>query len=443
MADEDDLTTDATPIEEAAPAAGAPRRRGSTRRLTLFMSVFVLGALTIAFFLLTGGNEPETSRLPSGRGDIRTTPGGPRQASSPEYRENLAQANREGFESAVERGASFIPTPEAIPSDVALSDPTTPRPFERPPEPEAPPQTGAALPAPIVLPPPEAPAPPQAAPAAPASPQPAEAPAPDPTLYVEYLATIVKRIEPRASGTAGPTADPPQQQPGQQPPTVPVGARPAPGTAGTAAPGTAPVQQPPPQELETLIQAGDILYAETINASTSDLPTPVLATVVTGQFRDSRLVGAFTVPRNADGMVVQFSTITFPDGRTAPVNAYAIDPTTASSAVSSDIDRRWLDRFGPIVAAGFVAGFAESAAISTGTVTESSDGTTRTISETERTTRQNVAAGLAEAGQGISQVIRDSAPVGPEILLASGTGVAVLFVNPVSLPKQQAEDDPS
>ena len=74
---------------------------------------------------------------------------------------------------------------------------------------------------------------------------------------------------------------------------------------------------------------------------------------------------------------------------------------------------------------------------------EALDGSTTTVVDAEKTTRQNVAAGLSEVGQGISQVIRDSAPVGPEITLASGTGLAILFVNAVALPKQQSEDDPT
>ena len=439
---EDEFTTEATPIDDAAEdQAGPPRRRSSTVRMIMILGTLVVASLAGAFLILSGGEETPPGSLPSGP-QLDHTPGGAQQAASPRYREGLEAVNREGYEQAVEQGESFVPTPETIPTPIDIGNPQTPRPFEPPAQEEPLPQTGEALPAPVVTPPkPPAQAPPTQPVAAPEG-APAQEP-PDASIHVQQMAAIIEQLRPPTPATAFYQQEQPQADAGGGAAGQAALAAATPAGAAAQAAGLLPpgAEQAAEVELETLLQPGDMLYAETINANSSDLPSPILAKVVTGEYSGSRLVGAFTVPPQADGMVIQFATMTLPDGRTTAVNAYAIDPHSASSEVASDVDRRWLSRFGPIIAASFIRGFAESAAIATGTVIQQGDGATVTVTEEERTSRQNVAAGLSEVGQNIAEIVRQSAPTGPEIILASGTGIAVLFVDAVAVPKEDEKDD--
>ena len=429
MAD-DPLSTDPTPISDPAGAAPPRAARGPSTRMLLLLLALIIVAIVASLFILGSAPPPPPSKVQPSPKTIDTTPGGARQASSPQYREGLTKANRDALDRADKTGTSFVPTPETLLTKTDPLPPAAPRPFSGQPQTPAdrPPTTGAPLPAPIILPP--APLPETRKPPPAAAPQPLAAPAaPDLSRYLDEIETTIKSWTPGQSASA--TLPPP---PRQQEPAVPAN----PALAALQAAG-APVPAagaPAPAEVETILKAGDILFAETINANSSDLPAPVAVKVVSGDLSDSRLVGSFQVPESADGMVIKFNRMTLPDGRTAAVQALAVDPATASSAVASDIDRRWLSRFGPIIAASFVKGFAESAAIASSSTIDYGDDVRITTNNAERTSKQNVASGVAEVGRSIADIIRESAPRGPEIILHPGTGLALLFLDTVQLQKR-------
>lgn len=427
----DPLSTDPTPISEQPGAAPSPAARGPSKRMMLVLFAIIGGAVVASLFILGGKPPPPPSKVQSSPDTIDTTPGGARQAASPQYRQGLSQANRDGLARADKTGTSFVPTPETV---LARTDPLPPasqRPFSGQPQPrdDRPPTAGRPLPTPVILPPPPAPEPRKAPPEA--APRPSPAPtAPDLSRYLDEIESTIKHWAPRRSSSEPLTPAPASRQP-----------PPAPANPALAALQAASAPQPAAgaaqaAEFETIIKAGDLLFAETINANSSDLPAPVAVKVVSGELSDSRLVGSFQVPETADGMVIQFNRMTLPDGRTAAVQALAIDPATASSAVASDIDRRWLSRLGPIIAASFVKGFAESAAIASSTTIDYGDDVRITTNDAERTGKQNVASGVAEVGRSIADIIRESAPRGPEIILHPGTGLALLFLDTVQLPKR-------
>ena len=150
----------------------------------------------------------------------------------------------------------------------------------------------------------------------------------------------------------------------------------------------------------------------------------------TGSIKGARLIGAFQVNETTDRLILQFSQMTLPDGSSVAVNAYAVDPVTAQTSVASDVDRRWLERYGPLIAASFVTGFSEAVATAGSTVTVLTEGVTSTQGEPDTT--ESLFAGVAKAGQAIANNIASSAPTGPLVMLESGFPVGVLFIAPVT-----------
>jgi type IV secretory pathway VirB10-like protein len=184
------------------------------------------------------------------------------------------------------------------------------------------------------------------------------------------------------------------------------------------------------QTAEPIIPAGTILYGETLTSSSSDLPGPVLVEVTTGQFKGGRLVGSFQTAESVDRMVVEFTSMTLPDGVSVPVSAYAVDGVSAETAVASDVNRRYVQRYAPVLAAAFITGYAGSAAQPDQQVVELGDGNSVVTGTT--TEKQNLYAGLAAAGEAIGADLIQNAPKGPEVILRSGWPVGIMFVEPVS-----------
>ncbi len=185
---------------------------------------------------------------------------------------------------------------------------------------------------------------------------------------------------------------------------------------------------------DLLFRPGDIIYAETLTSVNSDLRSPVLVEVVSGDYKGARLVGSYTTDDASDRMVVSFNNMTLPDGNVVSVNAYAVDGSTAETAVASDVERRYVARYAPIIAASFISGYASSAASTASTVIGTGDDAT--VSTTEATSKQSFYSGLSSAANAVSSDILANVPDGPKIILRDGYPIGIIFVDPVEAPAE-------
>jgi type IV secretory pathway VirB10-like protein len=106
------------------------------------------------------------------------------------------------------------------------------------------------------------------------------------------------------------------------------------------------------------LKSGDVLYALVTTGVNSDVPAPVTATVLSGAFRRSKLIGAFQ--RFEERLVVVFSRLVRPDGSEVPIEAYAVDPQTTEASVASNVDTHFFSRWGGLIAASFLEGLGEA-----------------------------------------------------------------------------------
>lgn len=191
-------------------------------------------------------------------------------------------------------------------------------------------------------------------------------------------------------------------------------------------------------ERPPIIKAGDIIFAVLNTAVDSDEPGPVLATVVTGKYKEAKLVGTLQKTASLPGtngptkVILKFTTFSIPEHRhSISINAVAIDPDTARTALASNVDHHYLLRYGSLFASSFIEGYG-AAVTQAGTVTQNADGSSVTTRQ-QLDPREEIAAGLGTVGRRWGEQIGSQFNRPNTITVDSGTGVGILFTNDVKL----------
>ena len=185
------------------------------------------------------------------------------------------------------------------------------------------------------------------------------------------------------------------------------------------------------------VKMGDILFAIMDTAVNSDEPGPILATIVTGRFKGAKLIGSFNLPSNANSMVITFNSMSIPgSSKTISISAFAIDPNTARTALSSRTDHHYMMRYGSLFASSFLQGFGNAFQSANTTVTIGGTGGGNNITVQNgigRSALENAVIGLAQVGQNWGQAAQQlfNTPVTVEVY--AGTGIGVLFTQDVSI----------
>ncbi len=178
----------------------------------------------------------------------------------------------------------------------------------------------------------------------------------------------------------------------------------------------------------TLLPAGEILYAQLITEANSDVPGPVLAEIMSGPLKGSKILGDFEVQNEL--ITLNFNTIVYKE-ESLGIEAVAVDPNTTLTGMATEVDHRYFRRIVLPMAAAFVEGAAEAISES-GRTNITIQGET-VAEETEETdSNQEVASGIEEAGEELRDILEEMAD-NTEVLvrIASGTPMGILFISPV------------
>nr|WP_019216238.1 type IVB secretion system protein DotG/IcmE [Legionella tunisiensis] len=182
---------------------------------------------------------------------------------------------------------------------------------------------------------------------------------------------------------------------------------------------------------KAIVKTGDILFAVLDTSVNSDEPGPILATIVSGKLKGSKLIGSFNLPANADKMVISFNTLSVPGAaKTVTISAYAIDPNTARTALSSSTDHHYLLRYGSLFASSFLEGFGNAFQSANTTVTIGGTGGGDNITVQNgigRSALENAVIGLATVGKSWGQVAQQQFSRPTTVEVYSGTGLGILF----------------
>ena len=185
------------------------------------------------------------------------------------------------------------------------------------------------------------------------------------------------------------------------------------------------------------IKAGAVLFAVLDTSVDSDQPGPVLATIVVGRLKGAKLIGSFSLVNNSDKMTITFNQMSVKGAaNTISINAYAIDPNTARTALSSRTDHHYLMRYGSLFAATFIEGFGNAFQAANTTVSIGGTGgvTNTTISSgVGRSTLENAVIGLSTLGKQWGQVAMQNVSTPTTVEVFGGTGIGVLFMQNVAV----------
>jgi len=407
-------------MEDEAPVARKKSSIPPGVKLTGLAVVALVGLGGAIFY--TSAQQEAASQAPRAA-SLDSTPGGAVQQDSEVYRESVSELNRQRADRASQLGATSVPTPEAIMQP--LEKPVTIDDVEISKE-----DAGELKPEvrrPVVA-------------ERRILPQPAPAPAVQERQRVPVQEARTAPVQ-VTSGAAGEEKENPyvglmssqmtrmaanfparEMSNGIVTPTQ-VTDEEARGDASGSESGSAT------ETAELLLRPGDVLYAETLTNVSSDMESPVLAEIVSGEYKGARLTGSFQADKASDRMVVSFNHMTLEDGRVLSVNAFAVDGATAETAVASDVERRYVARYGPIIAASFISGYAQSRAQTAQTVV--GVGSDATVATSEASAEQSLYAGVSRAASAVSSDILANAPKGPKIILRDGYPIGIIFVDGV------------
>ena len=184
------------------------------------------------------------------------------------------------------------------------------------------------------------------------------------------------------------------------------------------------------EQVENIIlPAGTIEYGQLLIEANTDAPGPVLAQIVSGPLRGSRVLGAFT--STDEYLTLNFSQLVL-DGISYSIEAVAIDPATTLPGMITEIDRKYFTRIVLPMAAEFVTGLTDAISESGTTSVFISDSSV-TQSTEDKDSKQEVSSGLSEAGEKLSEILDEEADKAqPMLRVAAGTPLGVLFVAPVT-----------
>lgn len=179
---------------------------------------------------------------------------------------------------------------------------------------------------------------------------------------------------------------------------------------------------------KVIVSAGSIVYGQLMNQLNSDLPGPVLVSLLSGPFAGGRAIGQLEV--KSEYIILTFSKV-IKDGVVYQVQGVALDEETTLTGHRTDIDRHYFTRIILPAAAEFIKGYAGAAAeTATSTTTTSGGGVAQDNPAPDA--REQVFAGVEEGADQLSGILEDNAERPVTIHLDKGTTLGILFIDSVT-----------
>lgn len=294
-------------------------------RIVLLIFLAIGCCILVASFYFFGNEQAPSSSVSQAKSNRVTGAAG--GAGSEAYNEKVKEHDEAEASSALKEGESFVPTPIGDKKPLVSKADTPPAPLAT--QPVRPPVANTYTPPPVK-----------------------KGEDPRVRIMMEDLKLLDEKLATsRGQGTISFCAEP-EEAPAFQNSSIPT-----------------------VSDLPVLdIRPGDLLYAVIDTGVNSDVPSAVMATVAGGKFAKTRLLGQFK--RFDERLVLQFVRAILPDGNSARLDAYAIDPDTTEASVASKVDTHFFSRWGGLIAAAFLEGIGEAKRYSGASSVTNSFGTT-------------------------------------------------------------------
>ena len=147
-----------------------------------------------------------------------------------------------------------------------------------------------------------------------------------------------------------------------------------------------------------IIKAGTIMFGVLDTTANSDNPGPLLGHLVSGPLKGARLMGTMRIAANSEGGTIQFNLMNVKGvPKSITVNAFAIDPGTARTALASRVNNHYLLRYGSLFAASLLEGVGKSVQKQGTSITTT--GTQTSLQQAKLSPLEYAIVGLGEVGQ--------------------------------------------
>ena len=189
---------------------------------------------------------------------------------------------------------------------------------------------------------------------------------------------------------------------------------------------------------QPLVKAGDITFGVLETAVDSDYPGPIMASIVSGPLKGAKLIGSIktVTVQGTSGpqrLTLNFTQLTMKDWPdVVTIDAVAINPDTAYTALASNVNNHYLSRYGSLFAASFLEGYSSALTSSGSAVVSNAGVTTQTTPSLSAGGRLMVA--LGQVGQSLSGVVGNYMTRPPTVKIDAGVGIGVLFTTTVAKP---------
>lgn len=179
---------------------------------------------------------------------------------------------------------------------------------------------------------------------------------------------------------------------------------------------------------DLLAKAGTIYNAVLETAINSDEPSPVLAKIVSGDLKGTRLIGDISVV--GEKVVVRFSTASIPDFPTSiRLTSVAVDPGTSRTGLATDVDRHHFLKYGVLLSAAFLGNYADAIANNNTTTTVTREGSVISTRGKMSSREMNQQAIGAVGKELASDTRRTVQGLRPTITVDAGTPVGILIMS--------------
>jgi intracellular multiplication protein IcmE len=173
------------------------------------------------------------------------------------------------------------------------------------------------------------------------------------------------------------------------------------------------------------VKAGDIMMGVLNSTVNSDDNSPVIATIVSGKLRGAKLIGQFTLLKNR--VLINFTKMNLPGKpATIAINAVAIDPQTAHTALADCVNNHYLLRYGTLFASSFLSGLA-TAISQQGTQIAVGPGGIM-ITRATLNTPQTLAVALGTVGTQYASSLSSNFTRPPTVYVYAGNSIGILFM---------------
>ncbi|MDR2503367.1 MAG: hypothetical protein LBD82_03140 [Deltaproteobacteria bacterium] len=352
------------------------------RRFILFCLlglVMASGIVFICFMFFAPEQPPSSSRIGGVKtGAAQWQAGG---EGSEEYNRKLETHDGQKAEAALQAGESFIPTPVGQKTPLLT------------PKPEAPP------PPPVVQ--------PRVAPV--------QTPAPRDDAQLKRMMDDLIALDGKLSAVSAGEGKVIWLRDFSDPRIVPPVGKPGPDM-----PEAAPV---------AVLKPGDLLYAVVETGVNSDVPSAVMATVVSGPLKNARLLGKFQ--RFEERLVLAFARAILPSGEDIQLEGYAVDPATSEASVASSVDTHFFSRWGGLVASAFLEGLSTAKRYSgaQSTVYGGIGGVADQMIWNRYSPEDQAWIAAGKVGEKASRIFERNFERPPTVYLEQGTPIGVLILN--------------